>query len=334
MLWTGLICPAGPGRLGPAGVRPGRRVAARARRAGCSTARHEVGHDSTPQSCVTVDLHAIDLPEDIAFASEWLAGEGVAATFFVPSSLLLESRFATVLRALPELGHEVASHSHRHDWEEADALVTGRDLGFLSASRALHEDFFQSAPLSFRSPHWSVLAPATIAELARLGYQVDSSATPQRLPLLSSRPFAAGWLFTPRRPHPLVPGLLEIATSTLLVPAGGSTFLILRRATRVYLGLLEAEARWTRGRVLVVQLHVEDLNLDSRRVRGFGPLTLGDFMLRRRGGVGLKWSLQERDPRRITTVHHDLVRHLASLRCGRLADVARTWRPPEWQPGA
>ena len=284
-----------------------------------------MGHDNAPWSCITVDLHSLDLPEDIAFASEWLAGEGVTATFFIPGALLLEPRYASVLRALPGLGHEVANHSHQHDWREADALVTGRGLGFLGDARALHEDFFRCAPLSFRAPYWSPLASATAAELARLGYQVDSSATPQRLPLLSSRPFAAGWLFTPRRPHALAPGLLEVPTSTFLVPAGGSTFLILRRVTHAYLALLEAEARWTRDRVLVVQLHVEDLNPATRRVRGFGPPTWHDLVLRRRGGVGLKWALQEHDPQRITPLHHGLVRHLATLRCGRLADVARAW---------
>ncbi len=285
--------------------------------------------DDAPRCCVTVDLHAVDLPEDVAFASEWLAGAGVAATFFIPSTLLLEPRYATVLRALPGLGHEVASHSHQHDWEEADALVSGRGLGFLATSRSLHEDFFQSAPVAFRSPHWSTLASATVAELERLGYRVDSSATPQRIPLLSSRPFAAGWLFTPRRPHALGPRLLEVPTSTALVPAGGSTFLILREGTLAFLGLLEAEARWRRDRVLVVQLHVEDLNPDSRRERGFGPLTWEDLVLRRRGGVGLKWSLQERDPRRIARFHHHMVQRLASMRCRCLAEVARAWRERE-----
>jgi hypothetical protein len=255
-----------------------------------------VERDSVPWSCVTVDLHAVDVPEDISVASEWLAAEGVAATFFIPSALLGEPRYASALRALPRLGHEVASHSHQHDGREVRALVTGRELGFLRESRDMHADFFQSAPVSFRSPHWSMLAPATIAELERLGYEVDSSATPQRVPLLSWHPFAPGWLLTPRRPHRLAGGLLEVPTSTLLVPAGGSTFLILRGATWGFLGLLEAEARWRRDRVLVVQVHAADLNPGSRR---------------------------------IARLHQRLVRRLASLRCQCLAAVARAWRERE-----
>ena len=285
--------------------------------------------DSAPWSCVTVDLHSVDLPEDIAFASEWLAAAGVAATFFIPSTLLLEPRYAGALRALPGLGHEVASHSHQHDWQEADALVSGQGLGFLSVSRATHENFFQRAPVSFRSPHWSTLAPATVAELMRLGYRADSSATPQRVPLFSSRPFSPGWLFSPRRPYALGPGLLEVPTSTLLVPAGGSTFLILREAAHGYLRLLETEARLLRDRVLLVQLHVEDLNPDSRRVRGFGRPGWDDLLLRRHGGFGIKWSFQEREPRRIAALHHAMVRRLASLRCHSLAEVTRAWAERE-----
>ncbi len=280
---------------------------------------------AVPWSCVTVDLHDLDLPADIAVASEWLAAEGARATFFVPSAMLGEPRYATVLRSLPVLGHEVASHSHHHDWNEVKALVSGTGLEFLARSRALHEDFFQAAPESFRAPHWCTLAPATIAELARLGYRADSSATPQRLPFLSSQPTRRGWLFTERRPHLLAPGLLELPTSTLLVPASASIFLTLRRAAPLFVRALMVEARAAGDRAVVVQLHVEDLNPESQRVRGFGPPTWHDFLPRRQGGFGLKWRFHDLDPRRIAKVHQGLVRMLASFRRMPLAEIGREW---------
>jgi hypothetical protein len=274
-------------------------------------------------SCVTVDVHDVDMPEDVAVTAQWLASESVRATFFVPTALLLERRYHASLASLVDLGHEVASHGHLHDWDEVERLRRGERLGFLADSRARLEEFFRRAPVSFRSPHWCTLAPATIAELARLGYAVDSSATPQRLPFLSSRPFEPGWFFSPRRPHALAAGLLEVPTSTLLIPASAATFLTLRGATSVLMGALETEARLAHDRVLLVQLHVEDLSPDSLRVRGFGPLTWHDFLPRRRGGFGLKWALQERDQPRIVARQRQLVRRLAAMRCQTLEEIAR-----------
>lgn len=279
-----------------------------------------------PWSCVTLDVHEVDRPEDIDFAAGWLAARRVPATFFVPGLLLREARFRDVLATLPGLGHEVASHGLRHDWAEADALSAGHGLGFLAAARDLHEGALRARPVSFRAPYWVRLAPTAAAELARLGYEVDSSATPQRLPLFSSRPFAPGWLFAPRWPRPLAPGLLEIPTSTLLVPAGGSTFPILRGVSRAFLGVLAAEARWTGDRVLVMQLHAGDLNPDAPVAAAPGRIGWGDLLPRRTGGVGLRWRMFERDPRRRAALHQELVGRLAAGRCACLREVGRALR--------
>jgi hypothetical protein len=278
---------------------------------------------SAPWSCVTLDVHGVDRPEDVGLAAEWLAARGVPATFFVPGLLLTRSDFRDVLATLPGLGHEVASHGLRHDWTEADALSAGRELGFLARARDLQEEALGVRPLSFRAPYWVSLAPATATELARLGYEVDSSATPQRLPLFSSRPFGRGWLFASRRPRPIAPGLLEIPTSTLLVPAGGSTFPILRGASRVLLGALTAEARWTGDRVLVVQLHAGDLNPDAAMPVAPGRAGWAELMPRPSGGVGLRWWMHERDPRRRAALHREIVARLAAGRCACLRDIGR-----------
>lgn len=258
----------------------------------------------------TFDLHDVDLPDDIACASQWLRDSGFAATFFVPSSLLLMPRYADVLRALPRLGHEVGSHGHLHDWNEIEALMSGGDraLGFLERSRDLHADFFGVVPASFRSPRWCRLGRAAIDTLARLGYRADSSATPQRFPLFSSTPFEPGWWSSPRRMYPLAPGLVEVPTSTLLLPGGAPTFLTLRQAgSAVLLALLEFEARLDRNHPIVLQFHVEDFTPGSRRDRSWGRPTWRDFALRGRGGFRIKLFLRETNPDRIVDLHRGLV---------------------------
>jgi hypothetical protein len=199
-----------------------------------------------PSVALTFDLHYDDLPEDIVFAAEWFREQQRVATFFVPTAMVCERRYTTALRRLPELGHEVASHGHLHDWTEMDALQSGsgRELRFLEESRDRHAQFFGLLPLAFRSPCWCSLGVNAIEELSQLGYVADSSATPQRLPLLGSRPFEFAWWSSPRGVHELASGLVEIPTSTLLAPAGAPTFLTLRAAgTSVLLSLLELEAR-------------------------------------------------------------------------------------------
>ena len=144
---------------------------------------------------LTVDIHAEDRPADIGCAARWLREAGIPATFFVPSALFEHDAFRPHLVRLPTLGHEVGSHGHRHDFTEIRALMRGEtaDLAFLRRSHALYQEIFGSAPIAFRSPAWCPLGPAAIAMLVALGYRVDSSATPQRLPIFSSTPYANTW---------------------------------------------------------------------------------------------------------------------------------------------
>ena len=275
---------------------------------------------------ITVDLHQGDVPSDITYASEWLAAEQVAATFFIPTAMLAESRYAERLRELPALGHEVASHTHLHDVNESDALITGdrSRLGFLATSRTIHEDFFGTAPTSFRSPGWCVLAPAALDELQRLGYRVDSSATPQRLSVFGSTPFRGAWTLAPRRPHYIRPHLLEIPTSAALVPAGSPTFQIFRRrASTAFVRLLALEAQLLQDRVVVLQFHPDDLSPSSPQSRACPPrMTPGEFLLRRQGGFGFKHRLKDTDRSRISAVAQELVRFVAAQRCATLAALA------------
>lgn len=274
----------------------------------------------------TFDLHDVDHPEDIVQAAEWFHDTGRVATFFVPSAMLGESRYTLVLRRLVRLGHEVASHGHRHDWDEIDALMRGRpeEIRFLAESHDRHAEFFAAAPTSFRSPRWCTLGSGAVAELKRLGYLADSSATPQRLPLFSACPFHPGWWASPRRMHSLAPGLIEVPTSTLLLPAGAPTFLTLRATgTRIFLAVLAWEASLDRDHPLVLQFHVEDFSPNSARERGWGRPSWRDVVLRKRGGFRMKLFLRDTDSARIVHNHQGILDRLARVESSTITALAR-----------
>ncbi|MEQ1833406.1 MAG: polysaccharide deacetylase family protein [Candidatus Eisenbacteria bacterium] len=279
----------------------------------------------SPDVALTFDLHYDDLPDDIVHAAEWFRECGRTATFFVPTAMVVERRYTSALRRLPDLGHEVASHGHFHDWPEMDGLMSGdaARLTFLEESLQRHADFFGARPLSFRSPCWCVLAPGSIHELRRLGYVADSSATPQRLPLLGSRPFHPGWWSSRRGVHEIAPGLIEVPTSTLLVPAGAPTFLTLRAAgTGVLLSLLDWEARWLGTGPLVLQFHVEDFAPGTQRDRSPGRPSWRDLLLRPRGGMRLKLYLRDSSSERIARLHRRIVERFEGWGDATISSVA------------
>ena len=254
---------------------------------------------------LTVDVHEEDRPTDVGRAADWLHDAGIGATFFVPSALFTHPGFRPHIRRLPSLGHEVGSHGHRHDFTEIRSLMRGAtaDLDFLRRSHALYAETFGGAPVSFRSPAWCPLGQAAIQTLVDLGYRVDSSATPQRLPIFSSTPYANTWLFARRGLSELAPGLLEVPTSCLLLPAASPTFLTLRRrAALAFLRLLLWEARRWPDRVPCVQLHVGDFVPDAAVQPPDERLGLSSFVPRRDGGLRFKVFLRERDPRRVYAI--------------------------------
>ncbi|MBK6687065.1 MAG: polysaccharide deacetylase family protein [Deltaproteobacteria bacterium] len=257
-----------------------------------------------PWFIVSFDLHTSDRPEEIRSCLDWLANRGLSATFFIPTGMLEIPSLAEALSPLRLGAHELGSHSHRHDQTEVHALRgEGGDLTFLAESRETFKTFFGVMFRLFRSPFWCGLGQAARKELSKLGYRVDSSATPQRASLLSNYPYENPWLLSPRRPHLLkgtLPGapILEVPTSTFLVPVGTAALGILNeRGFRYFLEpfLLEADLAPRMG--LVVQLHPGDL-----MASGAGPaprrLRARDLWPRRRGGLGLRHWLQANGPER------------------------------------
>lgn len=283
-----------------------------------------------PPGCpvaLTVDVHEEDRPADVSRAAGWLHEQGIPATFFVPSALFAHPDFRAHIVALPALGFEIASHGHQHDYTEMRALMRGHgaDLDFLRRSHALYQDTFGRAPVSFRSPAWCPLGRAAIQTLVHLGYRVDSSATPQRLPIFSSTPYANTWLFARRGLHELAPGLLEVPTSCLFLPAASPAFLTLRRrAASAFLRLLLWEAQRWRERVPCVQLHASDFVPDAPPPPPEETLGLGSFLPRRDGGLRFKVFLRERDPARvyrITQAVVEVLRTRPGARFVRLGDL-------------
>jgi hypothetical protein len=262
---------------------------------------------------LTVDVHQEDRPADVGRAAGWLAERGTPATFFVPSALFEDASFRPHIIRLPSLGFEVGSHGHDHDFVEIRALMQGATvvLDFLRRSHALYQETFGGSPVSFRSPAWCPLGPAAIDMLVDLGYRVDSSATPQRLPIFSSTPYANTWIRARRGVHELVPGLVEVPTSCLLLPAASPTWLTLRRRTAsAFLRLLLWEARRWADRVLCVQLHVSDFVPDAAPPSREARLSLGSFLPRPDGGLRFKVFLREREPRRVYAITEEIMKIL------------------------
>lgn len=276
-------------------------------------------------AAVTVDLHHVDDPDDIRAACETLRERGIRASFFVPSQPLQRRAWRAAAREIVRNGHEAASHSHAHDGDEIRALMHGRrdELGFLATAKKIHEDVFAAAPVAFRSPCWCHLGEAAVATLVELGFAADSSATPQRLALLSSTPCDDVWTFAPRRLRYLAPGLLEVPTSTLLVPAGWPTFLTFRSSARLLVDLLALECRLLPGRVLTVQLHASGFRSCTREPhRHAEKLTLQSFLPRRIGGFAFRQRLRCGDPAVMAAVTSAVLDSLRGARFVSVSDVA------------
>ena len=269
--------------------------------------------DRRVRCAITVDLHSDDDARNIESAAIWLAEQRISATFFVPSPMFDNPAMATALRTLPTLGHEVGSHAHEHNYAEVHALISGRidELGFLSVSRDLFSSFYGTTPRAFRSPLWCYVGHSARRELVRLGYQIDSSATPQRLKFLSSLPFEPGWSTSPRGPHFWSEGLLEIPTTSLVQPASIATFTTLRSGAGAFLRLLRLECQVFPDRVLALQFHARDFcpHDENRRKSRVRP-GLADCLPRRNGGLAIRHYLGQPDPLKIQAVARALVARL------------------------
>jgi hypothetical protein len=282
--------------------------------------------ESSRVAAVTIDVHADDRAEDIHTAANLLATAGIRATFFVPGALFHASKgIAAALRELPRLKHEVASHGYAHNWREVDALMRGvrSDLTFLTAAHSEFADFYGVSPKAFRSPVWCRLSDIALDELIRLGYQVDSSATPQRVQMLSSRPFCRGWMLSRRSPYLIRSRMLEVPTTAAVLQAGSTTFrLIGRTLSLFFVRLLLAEAALFPGRVVVLQFDSRDLNHNAEQQHP-RRWEFRDYLMRGYGGFGFRRHLLEYDPVVISATTWAVLRMVTQART--MSEVRTAW---------
>ena len=292
---------------------------------------------SFPASCaITIDVHAGNEPHEIESAGDWLAARHIRATFFVVSRKFEDAASATALQQLLAEGHELASHSHNHDQREVRALLEGAesDLKFIHDSKHRFEDCFDASPNAFRSPRWCVLHRRAQRALVDAGYRVDSSATPQRPAILSSLPYDDTWMTSPRAPHYLAEGLLEVPTSCLLVPAAAATFTILRSLSSLFLEALVIESLFATERVMTLQFHPSDFSPVCAGGHRNRTVTLRDFWPQRYGGVRIRHALTERDPRKSRALMQGLITRLTeqAFSFDTITEAADKWRLRHQKP--
>lgn len=201
---------------------------------------------------------------------ELCAELGAPGTAFVVGRDVEAGHGLRELRALGEAGHELASHSHAHDYAlsrgtpeeiEADLARAEAAIGSLGAPR----------PVGFRAPGYN-LSPALLAALERRGYLYDSSLLPSppyyalKVGVIAALALAGRrsrsvigdprQLFRPRRPHRWG-GLVELPVAVLpglRVPYIGTSLTLLPGA--VSAGLARGFAA---DPLVVIELHGVDL---------------------------------------------------------------------------
>jgi hypothetical protein len=249
------------------------------------------------QVSVTIDVHPNDNPTGILRCNEFFASRNIPATFLISTIALQKPQVRTALRSLLQGRHELGTHGHTHSMDEVKALKVGSNgqLQFLETSKSCFEELFGYSPTVFRSPVWCGIGIPARDELVRLGYKVDCSATPQRPGLLSSLPFENPWMFSSRKPHWLREGLLEVPTSTLLLPLASPTFSMLRcTSSQLFLKLLMAEARRSTGKVLVMGFDTHDFDKNREYVRPYR--TIQQLVPSALGGFGWRYWLRTYKP--------------------------------------
>jgi hypothetical protein len=276
---------------------------------------------------ITLDVHDVAEVDDLRAAHDALTARGFPATYFVPSGLLADARMRDTLRTIERDGGELGAHGHLHDMAEQRALATGQgSLAFLERSTRTLEDLLGRSPRAFRSPCWCGLSDPAKDRLAELGYRIDSSATPQRLGLFSSSPFENPWIASPRAPYLVRPSLLEVPTSSFVIPFGSLSLALLRGpGASVFASALATEARLTDS-VVVFQLHAGDFVPSSAPQRP--RKSWRDLFPRRGHGFAARhWVLDLDGPRMLARVDAVLAllrhAHLEPLTMSRLDERIR-----------
>ena len=188
---------------------------------------------------------------------------GVKATFFTLGWIAERNR--TVIRAIVDRGHELASHGYDH--ARVFTLSRTEFAEDLAKSRAILEDAAGQAITGYRAPSFSIDARNRWAHevLAEHGYAYSSSVAP----IVHDH---YGWRDAPRFAFDPVPGseLVEIPVTTAilrgkrLAAGGGGFFRVLPYGfSRWAIRQVNAE-----GRPAVFYFHPWEIDPDQPRVAG------------------------------------------------------------------
>lgn len=147
---------------------------------------------------------------------DFLEEEGVRATFFAITDDLRTDEDRRVLRQVAERGHEVGSHSHRHEHlfdfsPRATAEDTWISTQIIGNVTGHPPKGYRAASLTYN--------PFVLGELERLGYEYDSSVHPtwafmgewiycylrNPIPRNRPRPFYLRHACAPNHPYPVAP---------------------------------------------------------------------------------------------------------------------------------
>ena len=190
---------------------------------GCYAAIH--GHD--PRS---LDQRALQAVPVLALSRlcALFAELQLPATFFAIGRELELPGAARALRAAADAGHEIASHSHAHDYALSRQPASSIIEDLQKADSAI-EAAVGRAPRGFRAPGYTLSAALLVAVRAR-GYLYDSSLLPSPA-YYAAKAALIGWhalrgrrshsilgrpgqLFAPRGPHRRA-GVRELPVATL-----------------------------------------------------------------------------------------------------------------------
>jgi len=178
--------------------------------------------------------------EGIPRAKNLLDKHGIKGTFFTTCDCI--ERYPEIFQTLKNEGHEIALHGYLH--ERFDDLSFKDKEGRIEKSLTCFWQHLKERPRGFRSPQHSV-DKQTIALLDKYGFKYDSSLTPLNALqiLFFPKRLKSNFVnfFSNPRKHRIMGDLIEIPTSSLLIPCVSLVFRVLPRfMTAAYLRVLGA----------------------------------------------------------------------------------------------
>lgn len=244
--------------------------------------RHYAAIHGLPSETVPDAVEALVLERAVPRFLELLGRAGARGTLFVIGGEVTAAGRPGLLRALGE-GHELASHSHAHDYALSRRSPEAIDQD-LAAAEAVLAGLGAGAPWGFRAPGYT-LSPALLQALVARGYAYDASIFPA-VPYWAAKAAVLGWmrlqgrrsgaildtprvLLAPRVPYRPDPARPERPGNAPLVELPMS---VTPRARLPFIGTFVVRAPWPLVRAAYLSLRGEPfLSLELHAVDLLGP---------------------------------------------------------------